>query len=230
MSHFRVAVFQTPTSPDVEMLMSPYDENIEVAPYIDMTCDEALARGREITAKAKERMDAGVGDKWDAKRAAHADDPDDELLDWLADWYEQNRDGDGNFLTTYNPRSKWDYYSEIDTYTFDEWLRSGTDMTEEELRREWKVRSTRGDGFYSKEYYTKTYGDEDTFVKTCQLPDGWAVVTPDGKWHEPGKVGWWGMDSSTPDSHRDWVEHFHERFVEPYDPKATTVVMMDCHI
>lgn len=230
MSHYRVAVFQTPDSPDVDELMAPYSEHIEVEPYINMPREEALAEARKLAKEAKERIDAGDTDKWVRHCASHVDDDDEHLIDWYAEWHGQEHDAEGNLLTTYNPKSKWDYYGEIETLAFDEWLASGTDATEEELRRDWKVFSTRGDGFYNKKYYLVTYGDEDSFVKDCQLPAGWAVVTPDGEWHEPGKVGWFGVDDSTEESRRDWRDHFHERFVEPYDPKSTTVVILDCHI
>ena len=230
MSHYRVAVFQTPESPDVDELMAPYSEHIEVEPYVDMPREEALARAREQVTISKVRVGSDNENKWDKSYAAHFDDDDDHLLKWYAATCGWELDEDGNILTTYNPKSKWDYYGEIETLAFDEWLTSGTDASEEELRRDWKILSTRGDWFYNKEYYLVTYGDEDSFVKDCQLPAGWAVVTPDGEWHEPGKVGWFGVDDSTEESRRDWRDHFHERFVEPYDPKSTTVVILDCHI
>lgn len=230
MSHYRVAVLQTPDSPDVDELMAPYSEHIEVEPYVDMPRAEVIAEARKRTAEAKVRVDAGSNDRWDRHCAVHADDDEESLIDWYADWCGSERDEEGNLLTTYNPKSKWDYYGEVDNFTFEEWLASGTDQTEEELRRDWKVCSTQGDGFWSKKYYQDFYGDEDSFVKDCQLPAGWAVVTPDGEWHEPGQVGWFGVNDSTDESRRDWRDHFYERFVEPYDPKTTTVILMDCHI
>lgn len=231
MSHFRVAVLQTPDSPEFHELMAPYDENLEVEPRIDVTRDEAIRIARERIGEAKARIETGESRSRDENMVAHEGDADEDLLRWFADDYcNQDTDEYGNLLTTYNPNSKWDYYGEIETLTFDEWLASGSEYSEEELRKEWKVLSTRGDGLFNKRYYLDRYGDEDTFVKACMLPDGWAVVTPDGEWCEPGQVGWWGMDSSEPETWRKWVDGFHGRFVEPYDRDATTVVIVDCHI
>lgn len=230
MSHYRMAVLQTPTSPDLEDLMAPYSEHIRVEPYVVMTRSEALAEARKAIDEAKARIAEGHTDEWTQAQAAHDGEKEEDILLWYSEWCGYGVDDDASFTSTYNPKSKWDYYGEIETLTFDEWLRSGTDMTDEELRREWKVLSTRGDGWYGKQYYNETYGDEDFFVKSCHIPTGWGVVTPDGEWHEPGRVGWFATDDSTQESRRDWVEHFHERFVEPYDPKTTTVVIVDCHI
>ena len=42
-------------------------------------------------------------------------------------------------------------------------------------------------------------------------------------------MGWWGMDSSTPDSLKEYRTGFIERFLLKEDPE-TTVVNVDCHI
>ena len=233
MSHYRVAVIQTLTSPGVEELMLPYDENLDVEPYVCKPRDEALAEARDNFEKACESIAAGTDRPWDywAKHARENGKPtDEELLDWFADWTDWERDAEGNFLSTYNPDSHYDYYCEIDALTLEEWANDTSDETEDELRRQWKVLSTRGDKFYTKLYFQERYGDEDTFVRSCMLPACWAVVTPDGAWHEPGRVGWFGSDDATAESQRDWALHFRERFIEPYDPDETTVAMLDCHI
>lgn len=56
-----------------------------------------------------------------------------------------------------------------------------------------------------------------------------AVVTPDGKWHEVGTMCWWGMSSDTPDERREWDSGFEERFVKPY-PSHFWMAIVDCHI
>ena len=230
MSHFRMAVIIPDDSVDLHELMAPYDENIRVEPYVYLTRAEALEEARGKIAEAAKRIDEGTGDTYDRQLASHADDDDDALIAWYADrWCERERDADDNLLSTYNPDSKWDYYGEIETLTLKEWAESGRDETEEELRKDWRKLSSRGDGFWSAAYYKENYGDEDTFVKSCLLPAGWGVVTPDGAWHAPGDVGWFGMDDATAQSRREWAETFHEKFIEPYDPEAK-VVIVDCHI
>lgn len=230
MSHYRVAVYQTEASSALDTLMAPYSEHLEVEPYIDMTCEEAIEAARQRIAESQRRIDDGYGTEYSNIVASHANDEDDALLDWYAEWCGVERDENGNFLSTYNPKSKYDYYGEIETLAMGEWLATGAEEEEDELRREWKVLSTKGDGFYNKLYYLHRYGDEDLFVKACRLPVGWAVVTPDGEWHEPGKVGWFGTDDATTESYRDWVEHFEERFVKPYEGEGVSVTILDCHI
>lgn len=233
MSHFGVAVLQTPTSPDIYEMLAPYDEDLEVEPYVNQTKAEALAYCRQRIADAARRAEEGGGqyDSFDPLFLAHADDDDEPLHEWYAkEFCNAETDEEGNILTTYNPQSKYDYYSEIETLGFYEWLASGAKESDEELRHQWEIFSTRGDGFFTKQYYTDRYGSEDIFIKAQRLPQGWAVVTPDGEWHEPGRVIWFGMDTSTAESYADWVDHFDERFVKPYEDETVTVVMLDCHI
>lgn len=81
---------------------------------------------------------------------------------------------------------------------------------------------------YKPEYVLGKYRDAEFYAR--QRAEFWfrSVVTPDGEWHEVGEMGWWGVSSETGEQLRDWVEHFQERFVEPYRDCTATVV--DCHI
>ena len=47
MSHFAVAVFTEPNGKTVDELLAPYDENIEMEPYIKYTKEEAIAAVRK---------------------------------------------------------------------------------------------------------------------------------------------------------------------------------------
>jgi hypothetical protein len=51
-----------------------------------------------------------------------------------------------------------------------------------------------------------------------------AVVTPDGEWHEKGKMGWWGVVSDKNDGYNDAFEKFIIQYIGNY------VVVVDCHI
>lgn len=83
------------------------------------------------------------------------------------------------------------------------------------------------DGF-RREYVLDRYRDAEFYARTRS--EFWfrSVVTPDGEWHEVGKMGWWGVSSESGEQLRDWVDHFRERFVDPYRDCTATVV--DCHI
>lgn len=56
-----------------------------------------------------------------------------------------------------------------------------------------------------------------------------AVVTPDGEWHEPGAVGWFGAIEATCSELREWREHYKERFIDTADPEWVLTIV-DCHI
>jgi hypothetical protein len=49
-----------------------------------------------------------------------------------------------------------------------------------------------------------------------------------GEWHEPGRMGWWGVSSETPENRR----HFRRQFNELLDslPDDTLMTLVDCHI
>lgn len=51
-----------------------------------------------------------------------------------------------------------------------------------------------------------------------------AIVTPDGEWHEKGKMGWFGMSSGDKD---DW-EPTAKALMEKH--KDSVAVLVDCHI
>ena len=84
------------------------------------------------------------------------------------------------------------------------------------------------DRWYSRDMALRRFGDAETYARS--VSDFWfrAVVTPDGKWHEVGEMGWWGISSEGAEELREWIERFRERFVEPYLDCIATVV--DCHI
>ena len=66
------------------------------------------------------------------------------------------------------------------------------------------------------------------FFTMIQDSRGFAMVTPDRKWHEVGEMGWWGVSFEAHEDIVDWLDHYHERFVRPYMDHMLVVV--DCHI
>ena len=264
MSHFAVAVF-TDGKKSVEELLAPYDENIEVAPYIDLTkrqmIDKALERKKDYT----ERRDKG-----------------DDISDWMLEYINANTDEelyqceydsdysydkDGNQLSTYNPNSKWDWWSvggryngmiratkgehgegglfipnrrEIGRYdiakvsdidfspnqkSYDKAIRwwevvvDGSPLKENEDKKDFL-------NLYKVEYLLKKYKDKETYA-TCQsVFSTFAVVLPNGKWYERGKMGWWACVSN---EEYEWDLKYKERFIDTANPDWTLTVV-DCHI
>ena len=88
MSHFTVADIHKPDQ-DIEELLAPYDENKEVEPYIRYTRQEAIDYARRNYKSAEGKTD-------------------EECWQMFAE--DEQTDEEGNILSTYNPRSTWDWW------------------------------------------------------------------------------------------------------------------------
>ena len=128
MSHFCVYVFHDKNT-TVDELLAPYDENIKIAPYVLYTKEQAIAKIRsEIedfrNGSYKEYLadPAKYKEKW-GNNKNHIDFlenefpkkmnwTDEECYEEIAKWYREDGmvDEDGSILSTYNPKSKWDWY------------------------------------------------------------------------------------------------------------------------
>ena len=86
------------------------------------------------------------------------------------------------------------------------------------------------DGFYKPEYLKRLYPTPEVYEKI--QTEFWtrAVITPDGEWHELGRMGWFGMSSEEPEDTLEWVEKYYERFIEPAIENGWTLNIIDCHI
>lgn len=81
---------------------------------------------------------------------------------------------------------------------------------------------------FKPEFFIERYGDKETYARWCSEFLFRAVVTPDRKWHEVGEMGWWGISDETREDVKDWLDHFRERFIEPY--MDCMLVTLNCHI
>ena len=221
MSHYTVAVFHRKDQ-DIDDLLAPYDENMSVEPYIKYTMQEAI--------------------DWVKKNiAGYHDKPDFECWQWMADEYDGRTDDEGNIYSTYNPDSKWDWYSIGGRWSGefipeDEAIVKDIDfsMNKEDYEQALKFWKENVDGdtdklFYKKEYYYDRYGTAEKYAEYCASFSTYAVITPDGKWHAPGEMGYWGMSSESDDEYRDWHDHYKERFIDTADPEWVLTIV-DCHI
>lgn len=254
MSHFTVLVLTKPNGKTVDELLAPYSEELEVAPYVYRTKEEIIENAKKNKSRILDRLKEKneTPNDWDKKYLNAETDEDFYLAERDDNCYEY--DEKGNELSTYNPDSKWDWYSiggrwagllrtfngccnstlisdlnfEIDSEEYNKYLRfwevvvDGDIIREDEDKEEFY-------NWYSKEWYIKTYHDKETYAKLSSSLSTYAVVTPDGVWHEKGKMGWWGISSETPEKALDWELHFKERFIDTAEPDWTATVV-DCHI
>lgn len=114
-----------------------------------------------------------------------------------------------------------------------DWERIQNDDTRKlELEREWdELINPPKDkpSFYKPEYYLERFGTKENFVKRLMLFATYAVVTPDGEWHEAGKMGWWGMSSDTAEDKEAWDLGYRDKFLKDLSPD-TLITVVDCHI
>lgn len=83
--------------------------------------------------------------------------------------------------------------------------------------------------FDDAETLIKTYGTEENFVKIKSQFSTFAVITPDGQWHEKGEMGCFAYSSETPDEAYEWAVNYKSRFIDAFPPE-TIITIVDCHI
>jgi hypothetical protein len=100
-----------------------------------------------------------------------------------------------------------------------EWFRGRTGDRPESKWDWWKI-----GGRYSGRLNGKNV------APVSELPEDFeytlAVLTPDGQWHEWGRLGWWGTMSEEK-SESEWEEQFKELLREHPDSVA---VLVDYHV
>lgn len=211
MSHFCVYVFHDENT-TVDELLAPYDENIEFAPYVLYTKEQAIAKVRsEIedfrNGIYKEYLEDPVKykEEW-GNNKRHIDYLENEFpkkLNWtdeecyedIAKW--RREEGmvaeDGSILSTRNPKSKWDWY---------------------QVGGRWRG-GIPGDEVKMSE----------VDIDTIDTP--YAFVTTDGEWVERGEMGWFGI-SSNEMNEDEWDAKFRE-YLKTLD-KDIILTLVDCHI
>lgn len=232
-------------------ILDPFDENTEVAPYISSTRAELIEEARKEHARALTSSES----YFDKLRAAETEQ---ELYEAILDWHginDDNRtqkvDADGNMLSTYNPNSKWDWWVVNGRWTDEGIPDTGIQISEllarphdeaeyarayrfYELYVDGKPCETDEDhkliehGWYRPEYLKERYGSADAYATELTTFSTFAVITPDGEWHEPGPMGWFGCSGANINDEKDWYAHYKERYLEPY--KDDIFVLVDCHI
>ena len=263
MSHYTVAVI-TKTDSELELreLLAPFDENIEVEPYLYRTKEQIIKESKERKERWKQKVEEETSvDKLKEYLLAPSYKHTREYLDAETDedFYqieacEDMIGEDGNEYLTYNPESRWDWwdiggrwsyslrdyegeyhdtlriadwdYNYIDpedvTYysRFWEILVEGAEPTEEEKNKHWSL--------YKPEYYIEKYGNKSNFIKTQLTFSTYALLTPDGEWLEPGKMGWWGISGADPADAGKWERDFVS-LIETFN-KDYYITIVDCHI
>lgn len=200
-----------------ESNLDPYDEGLEVEEYIVHTKDEAIDIVKQNHAKAYESAIEYLrkSDITESNREYYQsiidkglfisyEDAWKKVLDW-----GYKLDDEENLLSTYNPDSKWDWYS-----IGGRW--SGFLRTKE--------KDDEGNPIKVDQAQFKDI-DWDYMIKNDIIPFNY--VTEDGEWCEKGEMGWWGMTTNEMEQ-SDWADNFKRYLKLVEDDCLVTVV--DFHI
>jgi len=266
MSHYAVLVIHNENQ-NFDKLLAPYNENLEVEPYLKYKHDDALKALRDEYGYKEEEID-------------------DALLESFVEEYSSYSLKDGDVYTTYNPNSKWDWYLiggrfdgelmltdegrlnvvdeierkyhiDIDLKSLREdsdylrhvdtaplkYIKWFTPLSEEdkaELKRWWEINidgDELKDGekkdehfFWNPDWFMRRYKDADTYIKVKEMMTFFAVLTPDGEWHEPSKMGWFACTDGEPEDELKWDLEFYDRFIKPNLDSDLICTVVDCHI
>ena len=211
MSHFCVYVFHNENT-TIDELLAPYDENIEFAPYVLYTKEQAIAKVRSDIEEYKnsiykEYLEDPVKykEKW-GNNKNHIDYlenefpkklnwTDEECYDEIVKWYRESGmvNENGSILSTRNPKAKWDWY---------------------QVGCRWRG-GIPGDKVKMSE----------VDIDTIDTP--YAFVTTDGEWVECGQMGWFGISLNEMNDD-EWDAKFRE-YLKTLD-KDIILTLVDCHI
>lgn len=223
MSHFSVLVLSE-ESQDVESLMLPYMENCCGTPpmeYMEFYEDEGC------------EVDEATGKRgyWQNPHAK-----------W--DWYEMGGRFRGLLRASCGERAPLGYFDRDYQYPegcYDRARVGNCDFTPNEVRKKAAIdfweRFVEGEGsdderlvaLYEPEFYVKRYKDKEAFARLQAEFTTWAVVTPDGEWHEQGAMGWWGMSFETDAEAVAWERGYYKAFLADAAPDLIATIL-DCHI
>lgn len=244
MSHFTVGVIlplgtNGPAKRVIDGLLSAYDEGHSVAPYPrPCSCIGWVAKKR-----CSERANRLVGvidrerssdemkrDWWETKQGYLPYEPDFNLPDPNC----EECHGSGTYMSTYNPSSKWDWFQ-----IGGRWngcLPNGSNeivvkelLANKKSRRPEPPDAPEGSPtwtFFYPEYLEELEQYEATPEDLRDLYAPFALLTPDGVWHEKGDMGWWGIvsDDKGLNTWLNVAKGIYEQYPEH------KLVLVDCHI
>lgn len=258
----------------VEELLTPYDENMEVEEY-DRDCGCGDWRAYRESSDHADSVFGTINTIRDrfAENRPQNETPEQRQQEWekvaapwtkIKDEFYQKADkspdtdcgdcgGTGKYKSTYNPKSKWDwwvlggrwtgYFEGKDFKPEDNpnnletcFLCRGTGMRNDELGKsiradkpEYTCNGCGGTGRRLKHppQWEKVPTDMMPVSSILKMDNPiipYAVVTPDGEWHQKGDMGWFGISSNEDNK---WAEKFWE--ILKAHPNSLAVVC-DLHI
>ena len=130
---------------------------------------------------------------------------DDQCYDDMKEDYDSDMiDKDGNLLSKYNPKSKWDWYEVGGRWCGGIPMKTNTKL---------EIKSC-NECMVSQ-------------IDMDKISPPYAYVDTNGIWNERGEMGWFGISSNDKDE-KSWDDEF-KKFINNQN-KSTIVTLVDCHI
>lgn len=226
MSHSTVLVI----GPDPEEQLAPFSEDLEVEPYDEPCCcvrELADKRAHEATGLDRDSLrekfaklpkDEKNDDMWQAMLSPLLAAEASECAKQISDLDCSNCYGTGLVKTTYNPQSKWDWYSLGGRWKGSFELKPGREGI------------TGTPGAFNNEAPSDRHVDMAIKgdIDWAKMAD-WSTfaVLKNGKWYEKGNMGWFGIvvDAKNDDQ---WQEEFQSLLADL--PDDTLLSVYDVHI
>lgn len=206
MTHFTVAIIVPSHLNDIdafiERQMEPFNENTEVEPYVCYSVEQAAAD----IAETIHRLELIIGRNerfYDLDKCRQTLDelrrttPEQRYQERIK-FYESYNDR-GEPLSTYNPDSKWDWY--VIGGRWDGWI---NDLESRHERIDDNIATT------------------EQVIERNKIPH--AIITPDGEWHERGRMGWWAILMTENENWDEQARHIFAQYL------SHRVLIVDAHI
>ena len=204
MTHFVVMVRYEGELGDLdnilEMMLAPYDENMEVNPYKKWPNEETIER----------MADHYKVDPMNLEK----------LATYMNDWSGSDggvENGRLYYITTYNPESTWDWWVVGGRWSGLLTLKEGRVGVEGEC-------GTGGNPVGIDAAYAKDIDWKHEAMKEFT----WNVVLNKHGWNARVTYGWWGTSFDDVETQEEWDKKFKKKYLS--DLKDNTVIaMIDCH-
>ena len=248
--HYTVAVL-THTNPEVdetelEESLAPYNENLTVAPYVAETKEEIIEHAKSYVNQMKRVKEKEGGELTDFEKKALSCSTEEDYYMLFHDDYSQY-DEKGGRISTYNPKSKWDWYSiggrwssemfggrntiQLKDYPKPEFL----DLTEEQAQERYSKEYDQyqkyikdGSEMWKAGYYQKKFPRFKDYLYATADGKTYAILDENGIWHEPGEMGWFASSADVEDQ-IDFNKNYYQKYIAGKDPNLY-ITIVDCHI
>lgn len=195
-------------------LLEEYYEGLEVAPYVRYTKEEIIKHyidNRKLGIKLRKekiKSNPSISTKYQQWLDEHPKYNKKTAWEAIKKDFKDELDEDGNVITTFNPRGKWDWY-----ITGGRWS--------EYFPLKWKDEN--GNTIYRDEATIEEV-DWKKYKETREAP--YCYISADGSWEEKGTIG--RFMSSNEKTSDVWQDTFFKE-LRKY-PKDTIVTAIDFHV